>query len=302
MLGKKRKSRTTWTKELINDTIRNRHIECVMYSGNTALSKSDFICTKPGCGYTWSTALNHIMMGTGCARCSKKEPVATKEQANARLIASRSEYICIEYGKGTNKQSTFYHEKCGYTWSASLISVISGGGCARCSNKEPIKTKERANIKLAEIGSEYICTEYGNSTHKQSTFYHQSCGYTWSTKLSHVLNSGSGCPSCAASKGEKAVREYLSNRRIRFEEQYSPSWIGRKRYDFYLPTHNLIIEFHGEQHYRFIEFFHRNKRNFNASQKDDAFKEAEAKKNGIRYLIIPYTDIDNIASLIDRML
>ncbi len=301
MLGKKRKSRTTWTKELINDTIRNRHIECVMYSGNTSLSKSDFICTKPGCGYTWSTVLNHVMRGTGCARCSNKEPIKTKEAANARLVAIGSEYICIEYGNGTNKQSTFYHEKCGYTWSTSLISVISGRGCARCSKNEPIKTKERANIKLIAIGSDYICIDYGKNVRSPSMFYHESCGCKWSTTLDNIIR-GSGCPSCAASKGEKAVREYLSNKRIQFEEQYSPSWIGRKRYDFYLPTHNLIIEFHGIQHYEYIPFFHRSMRAFRSSQKDDAFKEAEAKKNGIRHLIIPYTDICNIARLIDRLL
>jgi very-short-patch-repair endonuclease len=62
---------------------------------------------------------------------------------------------------------------------------------------------------------------------------------------------GGGCPKCSSSKGETFVRAWLSNNGFVFEEQYAFSDFNKRmRYDFYIPSIPLIIEYDGEQHYK----------------------------------------------------
>ena len=56
--------------------------------------------------------------------------------------------------------------------------------------------------------------------------------------------------------------------------QYSPKWANGKKYDFYLPKYNMIIELHGSQHYK--------ARGFMEDQvENDTYKRDLAKDNGI---------------------
>ncbi|EKD89569.1 MAG: hypothetical protein ACD_33C00045G0036, partial [uncultured bacterium] len=68
---------------------------------------------------------------------------------------------------------------------------------------------------------------------------------------------GSGCPICKSSKGELAILEILKKHGIKFTRQYQiPEIAHNLYYDFYLPDYNLLIEFHGIQHYEYVSFFH----------------------------------------------
>lgn len=63
--------------------------------------------------------------------------------------------------------------------------------------------------------------------------------------------------------------------------------------DFYLPLKKLCIETHGEQHYKFVSFYHNNMLSFLKSQKRDREKEEWCNINDIRYLTLPhYENID----------
>ena len=68
--------------------------------------------------------------------------------------------------------------------------------------------------------------------------------------------SGKGCPVCSSSKGERFIRNVLLKHNIKHIQEYSiPLQSRRFRYDFYLPDYNLLIEFHGAQHYFPVKFF-----------------------------------------------
>jgi hypothetical protein len=63
--------------------------------------------------------------------------------------------------------------------------------------------------------------------------------------------------------------------------------------DFYLPLKKLCIETHGEQHYKFVPFYHSNKFSFIKAQKRDREKEEWCEINGIKYIALPhYEDIE----------
>ena len=81
---------------------------------------------------------------------------------------------------------------------------------------------------------------------------------------------------------EKFMYSILKQLNIEFETQYSPKWINGKRYDFYIPKFNAIIEVHGEQHYR-----HTGRgRSLQEEQENDKLKEEIALDNGINYIVI----------------
>ena len=70
-----------------------------------------------------------------------------------------------------------------------------------------------------------------------------------------------------------------------FITQYNTDWCGNKRYDFYIPSLNMIIETHGIQHYNDKRNWGKN--NFNDIQKNDEEKRTLALTNGIeKYVII----------------
>lgn len=63
--------------------------------------------------------------------------------------------------------------------------------------------------------------------------------------------------------------------------------------DFYLPLIKTAIEVHGEQHYKFIPFYHSSKMNFLKSQKRDQEKQEWCEKNGLNYIVLPYNKTEN---------
>jgi hypothetical protein len=58
--------------------------------------------------------------------------------------------------------------------------------------------------------------------------------------------------------------------------------------DFYLPLKKLCIEVHGEQHYKFVSFFHNNMLAFLKAQKRDKEKEEWCEINNIKHIVLPH--------------
>lgn len=52
-------------------------------------------------------------------------------------------------------------------------------------------------------------------------------------------------------------------------------------YDLYLPDEKIFVEVMGRQHYKYVEFFHREKNSFKELKYRDGVKRRYAKKNGI---------------------
>lgn len=62
--------------------------------------------------------------------------------------------------------------------------------------------------------------------------------------------------------------------------------------DFYLPLKKICFEVHGEQHYKFIPFYHSNMLNFLKAQKRDREKQEWCELNGIKYISLAYDKQD----------
>ena len=60
--------------------------------------------------------------------------------------------------------------------------------------------------------------------------------------------------------------------------------------DFYLPNRNLMVEVHGEQHYTFNNFYHKNKMEFFKSQQRDRDKIEWCQLNDLKLVSLKHSD------------
>lgn len=62
--------------------------------------------------------------------------------------------------------------------------------------------------------------------------------------------------------------------------------------DFYLPLKKICVEVHGEQHYKFIPFYHRDMVSFVRAKKRDLEKQEWCEQNEIRYVTFAFDGTD----------
>lgn len=68
---------------------------------------------------------------------------------------------------------------------------------------------------------------------------------------------------------------------------------------FVLPI-RLLVEVHGEQHYKYVPFMHGSQENFVRSQANDSSKKLWAELNDIYYVELPFNKIPEWKSIINE--
>jgi hypothetical protein len=62
-------------------------------------------------------------------------------------------------------------------------------------------------------------------------------------------------------------------------------------FDFYIPELKIAFEAQGIQHFKYVEYFHKNSFNFKSSKKRDAAKKEWAYENGVVLIEIDDSDM-----------
>ena len=125
------------------------------------------------------------------------------------------------------------------------------------------------------------------------------CGNVVVVKGKYLLNGHKTSCGCLRSAGEQKIAELLLSNNVKFEKEKTftgcqyPITQGMCRFDFYLPDHNLIIEYDGEQHYI---GWGNNDRELEDIQKRDAYKTKWCQDNNISLIRIPYTDYTKLTT------
>lgn len=261
--------------------------------------KVRIICNKHG--EFLQSPCDHLS-GYNCKGCGR-DKISSFFQYNFKQFLEKAHKI--------HGDKYIYIEKT-YTNSSSKISIIcplhgefrqranahlSGQGCKKCMGDKISKifksNTEEFIQKAIEIHGnkcDYSKTDYINSWTKVCvTCLIDGHGDFWVTPNNH-LNKKSGCPICNSSKGELTIKEILNKLNIKYIQEYIiPNQVYKFRYDFYLPDYNVLIEFHGIQHYEYNDFFHRNDEdNFLKQKERDIFKQELAKELKIPLLEFNY--------------
>ena len=94
--------------------------------------------------------------------------------------------------------------------------------------------------------------------------------------------------------GEQNIANLLKENNIEFKKEYIFSDLPKRRYDFYLPKFNRLIEFDGTQHIEFKNHWYQTEEEFLEAQNRDIEKNNYALINNISLIRIPYSERDNI--------
>lgn len=110
-------------------------------------------------------------------------------------------------------------------------------------------------------------------------------------RINDVSTNGLPCQNCSDGMSfcEKFIYELFIQLKYDFIFDKTISWSNGKRYDFYIPTMNLIVEAHGLQHYEksFMNYSNtkRKSRTIDEEIDNDIYKKDLALSNGIKYYI-----------------
>jgi hypothetical protein len=96
---------------------------------------------------------------------------------------------------------------------------------------------------------------------------------------------------------ESILKKPFSKARPDFLRNEVTGGVYNMELDCYNPELKIAVEYNGQQHYRFIPYFHRNKDRFINQRYRDVLKRKLCEENGITLIEVPYTiavnDIEN---------
>lgn len=70
--------------------------------------------------------------------------------------------------------------------------------------------------------------------------------------------------------------------------------------DFLIPNIPLLVEVHGRQHYEYIKYFHKSKKNYQSYVKNDIIKRDWCEINDIVYIELAYDKIKEWKKIINE--
>ena len=124
-------------------------------------------------------------------------------------------------------------------------------------------------------------------------------GEFYQTPHSHL--SGNGCPKCLY-KSQYKLYSRLCNEFPDLEilYEYSPDWLGKQRFDIYIPKYNIAIEYNGEQHYKPIARFG-GVLGYNKTVERDSYKLEKCKANNCKLYDYKNDDLQEIINTIQSL-
>jgi len=250
----------------------------------------------------WKTSPNNFKHnGRRCPRCSKKEKGTTESFKQEVYDLVGDEYTVLGEYVNTNTQIKMRHNVCGYDeWYPTPNHFKNTKRrCPNCSKHLPGTTESFKQEVFDLVGDEYtVLGEY--VTNKIGIkMRHNKCGHEWSPTPDNFKHSNTRCPKCNESKGEKIISDILDELKINYvKEKTFPDckYIQPLRFDFYIESINLCIEYDGIQHFdeksQFVN------ENLELIQLRDSIKNNYCKDNGINLKRFNYKQFNNLDKLV----
>lgn len=319
---KKSNDKRRLTKELFIEKAKKVHGDKYLYDKVELFSSSDKVCvTCPEHGDFWQEAHSHLA-GHGC-------PICAREKFSYAMTYTTEEFVERANKKHNNKYS---YKKTEYVQSNIKVCVtcqkhgdfmiepsahLQGVGCPMCweerRGKGRIKKLQEFIKEAKKIhGDKYDYSlitnkNYIDTKHKVPIICKEH-GIFWQTPKNHLR--GYGCPHCPPSTisiGEDTVGKFLKSKNIEYIPQYkfnNDTGISDNKtfvVDFYIKRNNTIIEYNGEQHYCPTGYWGGQEKLLKTQKRDKALSEY-CQNHGIRLLTIPYWDLKNIETILEKEL
>lgn len=269
-----------------------------------------FECKQHGLQSRTASALKD---GKGCLYCSGK--FYPKDWLKMVRAVHGDKYVYDE-SKPPKSKTSFIRYKCPeHGWQTSRLDshLNAKHGCPLCGgHTNELTLEQRKQIWVKR------CRKKFNDRFDYSRFVYvnndtngliicREHHYSYMIgPWTHLRGSG-GCPCCTGSKGEVHIRTWLENHHVPFIPQYKIQnenlFCKRNNLylDFFCPEQNLVIEMNGEQHYRYISYFHDiNGWSFEDQQIRDETVRTYCKEHHIHLLVIKFNQIEDIPAILSK--
>lgn len=267
------------------------------------------------CGNVTEVRLTHITTGRaidcGCGYRDRLKDIIYKRHGYLVGATINNWTILKLIPPETSNEHTFAtcRCKCGTERDVRLSYVVNGRskdcGCGRKSMLRETRTKNLVGQRFGKLVVLELLEE-SNSFNRRMYRCKCDCGNE-AIVASHSLRAGHthSC-GCLSSYANMRIHQYFEKHGINHQTEYSVRINGHcYRFDFYLPDHNLMIEYDGEQHFHPVPFGGDQDEaavDLRNTKDRDAIKTAYCVDNNINLLRIPYWENKNIETLISNHL
>ncbi len=256
----------------------------------------------PEHGIFESTPQSHFFKKVGCKECSGR--VTNTEEfikKSSYVHNNKYDYSLVEYSGSKKKVKIICPEHGEFEQIANYH--LTGCGCITCGGKNEKTNKEFIELSKSIHSDlyDYSLIEYKNNRTRVKIICKKHGEFK---QIPYSHTGGSGCPTCNMSKGEKEIKNYLDNNNIKhkrekkFNDCLSINNVNLK-FDFYLPNHNICIEFDGEQHFNINEYFG-GLEYYKRIKENDNIKNKYCKNKKIKLIRIPYYDFNKIQEILNK--
>lgn len=261
-------------------------------------SKVSIICAEHGIFEQYPHS--HIA-GNGCSKCKGKRLALTNEmfiERATRVHGVRFGYEDVRYI--TNYQKVKIKCSIHGIFEQRASDHLNGSICPECAVTERSGKRALTNDEFIERATKRHGERYGYEEVEYvngETPVRIRCvkhGVFEQRADAHIQ--GSGCYRCRQSKGENLIEVFLREKGISFVREHRLNE-HRYFYDFYLPDQNILIEFHGIQHYVPIDFFGGKTAHIDTLKRDE-IKRSLADKNGIPLIVVSYLQMNDLNSVL----
>lgn len=290
-------------------------ISCKKELDETKFEKYRKECKK--CRYKRRTQKHSLV----CLRCgnefktsqSKQKFCSAKCQGQARRMDKSKVYSEIE-NRNFILKNTFETNRdvlkleckiCGYESQTSVNNFLDKKtGCKNCAGLKRKSNEEFLSEVYGLTKDEYSFIESYKNKNIKILVRHNECGNIYPVSPDKFLR-GRRCPYCKQSHGELKIRDYLISHGLEFETQWTHDeckHVGLLRFDFAVFENKeltTLIEFDGEQHFKYKKFFH-DEKGFEESLLRDSIKDNFCEDMKINLIRIPYYKIDEVEKILDN--
>ncbi len=282
-MGKHRKPKIKEIKEFA----KKKNGVCL--SNNYVNSKTlmDWECEKK---HIFKSNWNNVQQGKWCPDCAGNK---NKNIDDMKFLATKNNGDCLSTEYINSHTLLLWKCEKGHEWEASPTNIHQGQWCPKCGRKSAAD-KLRGDIetikKIAlERGGECLSASYVNS--QTNLLFRCINNHEWEAPPNRIRQGG-WCSKCSDSLGERICREFLEQVfQRKFPKSY-PEWLRTKdgnqlELDGYCIELGIAFEHHGQHHYQYHPYRHKNKKEFSAQVNRDKLKKDLCKTNSIKLIVIP---------------
>jgi hypothetical protein len=237
-----------------------------------------------------------------------------------------NEYKVISKYTTNRNKIRMLHNKCGMEYEVAPTNFLGspkkkGIECPFCtgggSGADRQRMSEWFKIKVKnKVGTAYTVIEEYKGTHKPIDILHNDCNRITKVSPTNFLKNTAytRCVHCQReeniSQGEKIIKDWLETNDADFTFQWFCPELNKEQknhrysFDFRVELNDgsfALIEYNGELHYRLWRGNSESAvKKLENTQKSDILKKEYCQDNNIPFLVIPYTNLYQISTILDK--